>query len=59
MIFYLSTLSQPQNQKPDPEIPDTTQPLKQELHIRYHQTTLKGIHQKTRANHFLERRSFT
>ena len=56
MVFYISTLSQSQNQKSAPEIPVTIQSLKQELHIRYHQASLKGIHHKTRANYFLERR---
>lgn len=46
MIFYLSTLSQSQNPKTAPEIPDTTQFLKQELNIRYHQKASKGTHQK-------------
>ncbi len=59
MIFYLSILTQSQNQKPDPEIPDTTQPLKQELQIQHHQAIVRGIHQKTRANYFLERRLLT
>ena len=59
MVFYISTLSQPQNKKPALEIPDTTQSLKQELHIRYHQANLKSVHQKTRANYFLERRLLT
>ncbi|GAB4370772.1 MAG: hypothetical protein Kow00121_11740 [Elainellaceae cyanobacterium] len=56
MIFYLSILTQSQNQKPDPEISDTPPPLKQGLQVRYHQATVKDIHQKTRANYFLERR---
>lgn len=59
MIFYLSILTQSQNQKPDPEIPDTTQPLEQGLQVQYHQATVKNIHQKMRANHFVERRLLT
>lgn len=59
MILYLSTLSQSQNPKTAPEIPDTTQSLKQELNIWFRQIALKGIHQKTRANYFLERRLLT
>lgn len=59
MIFYISILSQPQKQESDPDIPETTQSLKQELQVRYHQAKLIGMHQKTRANYFLERRLFT
>jgi hypothetical protein len=57
MIFYLSILAQSQNQKPDPEIPDTT------TEARIISTVSPGNRErrapKTRANYFLEWRLLT